>query len=215
MSKPRHNAFTTERVTDGVFVAERWNIDLAKRLTPDDRKALRAAADAGSPRGRLQALEANLRSIAKESSPAIQLHAEQIRRHLADLAHLLDDRNATYDELQALREAELSWRNVLLVRDMVPLARRGRKFEGGRKLGAVGPIRKAIRRLLKNDPTLKNADLWDLVKARLPRGWTAFDNRTGRYLEKPSRPEQKQIEKVEYSTFCNIAADERKALKGS
>ena len=81
----------------------------------------------------------------------------------------------------------------------------------GRKPGSFGPIRKRIAATLKKNPQMKNADLWERIKARPPRGWTAYENsRLGRYFEGPT-PEQV----TSYSRFCNIASEERRALKGS
>lgn len=83
------------------------------------------------------------------------------------------------------------------------------KFIAGRKPGTAGPIRKAIRRLLEKSPDLKNAGLWAELSVKPPKGWTFFDNHLGKYAEGP-----KGGQNMNYSTFRNVAALERKAFKG-
>ena len=83
---------------------------------------------------------------------------------------------------------------------------RGGKFKPAGR--GSGPIRKKIAAVLAKQPHLKNAELWEIVKARPPRGWTCHENRTGRYFEGP-----KGGEAMELRRFMNIAAEERKKLK--
>jgi hypothetical protein len=82
-------------------------------------------------------------------------------------------------------------------------AMQGQAFLDGRKPGTGGPVRKAIRRLLAKDPTMKNAQLWSAIEAKLPKGWEALDNKQGRYLEGP------MAANMGYRRFCNVAAEER------
>jgi len=84
----------------------------------------------------------------------------------------------------------------------------GQKFSKGRKPSSPGPIRRAIAKHLKGDPEAKNAELWEAIKARPPRGWSGFDNRTGKYFEGP------QNENMDYRRFRNVCAEERKKMKG-
>ena len=59
----------------------------------------------------------------------------------------------------------------------------GRRFLGGRKQGTVGPIRKAIARLLKKTPRMKNTELWRCLFLRTattcqPLNWTLLQSNT-------------------------------------
>jgi hypothetical protein len=88
------------------------------------------------------------------------------------------------------------------------LAATGKKFCDGRKRGTGGSIRKAIAKLLKTSPGLKNPELWDEIKAKLPKRWQAFDNDLGKYLEDP------HMKVTGYGRFCNICGQERKKITG-
>ncbi len=99
-----------------------------------------------------------------------------------------------------------------LIREYEARRQEGLKFRAGRKLGTVDPIRLRLRALLRSAPGLKNAELWEAVKARPPKGWTLFessDPKLGRYYEGP-RPDLTGT----YKQFQNLAAEERKRLKG-
>lgn len=84
----------------------------------------------------------------------------------------------------------------------------GQKFKDGRKRGSVGPIRKAIGLLLKKSPNMKNAELWDALKAKPPRGWEVRENRMGKYIEGPNPSDS-----MTYASFINAAAKERKKIR--
>ena len=88
-------------------------------------------------------------------------------------------------------------------------AKLGAKFSKGGKSKTYGPIRKAISRLLSKNPSMKNDELWAAIKASPPKGWTALENRNGRYIEGP-----KAGDDMQYERFCNVASLERKLLKG-
>lgn len=80
----------------------------------------------------------------------------------------------------------------------------GMKFSMGRKVGTTSPIRKAIARLLKKHPDMKNPELWSAIADKPPKGWTAYDNSVGKYIEGP-----KAADGMAYARFCNVCADER------
>lgn len=84
----------------------------------------------------------------------------------------------------------------------------GSRFKGGRKEGAVSPVRKAVRRELVRDPKASTETLWKRVEANPPRGWMLCDNRAGRYAEGP-----KPGQNMNFRTFANVASAERKLLK--
>lgn len=99
---------------------------------------------------------------------------------------------------------------MALVKTMDALAFEGRKFKLGRKLNTGGPIRRAIKRALKSQPAMKNPEIWESIAATPPRGWQFFDNRAGKYVEGPTAS---QI--MSYARFCNVCAEERKAMTGA
>ncbi|MFD1558682.1 hypothetical protein ACFSHT_24095 [Paraburkholderia silviterrae] len=84
----------------------------------------------------------------------------------------------------------------------------GEKFLQGRKRNTVGPVRLAIRRELKRDPSASTETLWTLVAQKPPRGWAFFDNRQGRYIEGPRAGQN-----MSFRTFGNAASKERKLLE--
>ncbi|WP_186198206.1 hypothetical protein [Burkholderia gladioli] len=84
------------------------------------------------------------------------------------------------------------------------------RFAGGRQAGAVGPIRGAIRAALARAPGASTVELWRMVAAAPPHGWTLHDNRAGRYAEGPEAGQN-----VDYRAFANHASAERRARKSS
>ena len=105
-------------------------------------------------------------------------------------------------------EAHVSDVGLQFAKLIAPFANTGKLFTAGRKPGTVGPIRKKIATLLKKNPTMKNPQLWDGVIANLPRNWTAFDNRQGKYLEGPNQ----NVHMIQ-RRFFTICGEERKKLE--
>ena len=85
----------------------------------------------------------------------------------------------------------------------------GQRFKRGRKAGTCGPVRALVAKLLAKNPKATTARLWEAVSKRPPRGWQAFDNSQGKYLEGP-----KGGESMSYRRFANICSEERKKAKG-
>lgn len=210
MSRPKHKAYSTEQVTDGLVVWEQWNFDFDKGMTEADWKELQKRLDAGSFHDRIDWLAGKLASLPADSDAAIKMHAGAIQQVLDGLRGLRAN-EVTKPLFDSLQDAEERWAKIVLLRDLVPAARKGRKFPPGRKPGARGPVGKAIRAALQSDPTLTNADLWERIKARPPRGWRAFEStRLGKYFEGPTAADT-----TSYARFRNIAAEERKGLKSA
>lgn len=92
-------------------------------------------------------------------------------------------------------------------RHVLPLAKTGKKFIAGRKKGAVGRVRKAIRATLKKHPELSNPDLWENLKLAPPRGWEFYGNRLGEYIEHPDGSTSR-------AQFNNICGEERRRIRG-
>lgn len=90
------------------------------------------------------------------------------------------------------------------------LLMKGRAFApGGRKAGAVGPVRKAIRAYLKRWPAATNAEIWEAFRANAPRG-LAVTGKAGKAL---SEIFVDKLGSKDYVYFCNRAAEERALLK--
>lgn len=82
----------------------------------------------------------------------------------------------------------------------------GKKFKG-KAPGAVGPIRKAIGRVLKKNPKMKTLEIWEEIKKKPPKGWAVMENRQGKYIEGPANKE------MNYRRFENAVCEERKVFK--
>ena len=81
----------------------------------------------------------------------------------------------------------------------------GQKFIAGRKPGSGGPIRKAIARLLKKNPEMKNPELWEMLEAHPPQGWQFYAER--KYIEGP-----KAGDGMSQGWFFSVCSEERKKL---
>jgi hypothetical protein len=88
------------------------------------------------------------------------------------------------------------------------IAATGEKFRAGRTPNTSGPIRKAITKLLKSHPDMKNKQLLDAIAAKPPRGWKYYDNRTGKYFEG-----RKAGDHMGEGRFYNICSEERKKIR--
>jgi len=82
----------------------------------------------------------------------------------------------------------------------------GVKFTKGRKKNSGSLIRKAIAKLLKANPDMKNPELWAALKNKPPRGWNFCENRLGNYIEGP------KMANMNYERFCNVCGEERKKV---
>ena len=94
-----------------------------------------------------------------------------------------------------------------IVRDDGDLLELGFLFKKGRRPNTGSPIRKRIAVLLRKNPNLKNSELWKAIEQKPPKGWTAFDNPSGKYLEGPEN------KNMSYRRFCNVCAEERPRAK--
>ncbi len=116
----------------------------------------------------------------------------------------VSDLNAKWQEFQIL----FGHLALLKIPPLLASAAHGRKFKAGRKPGTGGPIRKRIAALLKKNPRLKNPELWETIKNAPPRGWQAFDNRLGEYLEGPGN------QSMTRGRFDTVCGEERKKITG-
>ena len=125
--------------------------------------------------------------------------SRQFERDCADVLDMLP--NITQEVAAAVRLSVLTTHKKYKL-----AAAHGENFTGKKK-GAVGPIRKAIAKALKEHPAIKSPEIWDKLKDKPPRGWAFYDNRQGKYIEGPHASQG-----MEYRRFCNICSEERKKL---
>ena len=90
----------------------------------------------------------------------------------------------------------------------LPIVRKGIAFSQGKPKGAVGPLRKLVRKMLvsKANRTLTARELWEACKALPVRGRSDIEfGAADAWI-----PEQGN---VSFRRFANIVSEERKSLK--
>lgn len=98
------------------------------------------------------------------------------------------------------------------VERLLPLANKGAKFKG-KKLGALGPLAKAVRRHLKSRRRDNAEAVWAALVANPPKGMTFQDNRTGKYVEYDKRTYVGNLKNTGYRRFVNTVTEQKKKLK--
>ena len=150
--------------------------------------------------------------------PKPSLPIDDIRRLWEAIYQLGDDAIARMkagcenEDIQSVVDAsnsfELARKAAQQIGPVEDMAFLGGKFKTGRKPNTGGVIRKAIARLLQKTHSMKNPELWAEVTAKPPRGWTAYDNRAGKYLEGPAADDH-----MVQGRFFTICGEERKKIK--
>lgn len=79
--------------------------------------------------------------------------------------------------------------------------------KNSRKPRKPSPIRKAIARELKKNPSLMPRHLWKILASSPPNGWEFFDNSAGKYIEGP-----KGGDGMGYARFSEVCKEERDKL---
>ena len=164
-----------------------------------------------------------IRSLLKSATPEARWkrHSDWMKankKHLAETAfNKLDEIRELLDETpqnSRLILASLKILDEFKARfDVQPRLSLAERFLKGRKVNTISSVRAFIRAQLQKSSALTNEELWIAIAKKPPKGWQAFDNRIGRYLEGPSK-DNGDIQNVGYRRFINIAADERKLLRG-
>jgi len=128
-----------QRVSDGLTTWERVTVKLPlRKLKAKEIARARAIVDtmrAATPRARMASLRKLIEGC--HATPAIKLHTDAIQTILSDLKPVQSGRAATTAQLDALDRAEWHWRNVLVIRDALPLAARGARDRRHKSSGAA------------------------------------------------------------------------------
>ncbi len=102
---------------------------------------------------------------------------------------------------------------------LLPLSRAGKKFNEGRKVGTIGPVKAAVRRYLKKNPQALSTEIWGHYKTKPPRGLTFCETPKEKYIEIDLKaikgklaPDANRYEYVYLARFRNIVSEERKLL---
>lgn len=135
----------------------------------------------------------------------------QLVLELGAVMALIDEAVTAFDSGLLILGSHLAAQAAEWARDaehaeVAPLLEVGKKFTAGRKRGAVGPVRRAIRSVLKRRPGARASEVWDALAASPPRGLTVCDNRVGRYIETGPGTDS-----TSYERFANIVSEEKKA----
>lgn len=112
-------------------------------------------------------------------------------------------------ELAVARASALEWACRFYGQNIAaaPDVRQGRRFKGKKK-GSAGPVKTAVRKILKKNPRMKSSSIWDSLKDALPRGWLVCENRAGKYIEG-----KKAGQGCEYKRFQDICSEVRGELR--
>ena len=117
------------------------------------------------------------------------------------------------NESEGIRHLEwmlLRWKWITRSDALSAMASFAAPFKTNAKGRGKSVIRKAIGKLLHKSPGMSNAQLWEALKAKPPKGWEFTESpRLGKYATGPKN------ENMEYSSFRNRAADERREVKAA
>lgn len=145
----KRSAIKRAEVTDG--------IDATVPFTADDAAALVESMRAHTPRRRIAEMRARIAALGEPLSPTLRPHVDAIRAILDELASLTGTA-ATWAQLFALQKAERHWEKILTLRDLVPLAQRGKKSFAGTSSGGAAPRdnpERTAQRKAENDAAKK------------------------------------------------------------
>ncbi len=206
--KAKYRAYQAIPMTNGIvaWTKHHWAPDTEH--TNDDVEKFVEVANSLSPQGRILQIQERLKTLDEEASPHIKTHADAIRRIHSCMPIALAGGGATLKDLKALEEAEGLWRDIVVLRDVIPKALHGAKFKPGRPTGAVSKLRKAIRSYLTKYPNAKSADIWKGLSTTHAAGGTFFDNGLGKYIELDISGGR--VHNTSYRRFQNIVSEEKK-----
>lgn len=124
-SAPTYNAYSEEKVTDGIQVWTRYNFDFTKTATQDDLKAFEKSFSQGGPLSRIESMEEKLTKL-ENVTPSMQLHIDAIRVVHAKVQE--PPFGFTRERLLMLDQADSHWLKIMMLRDIIPAAQKGAKY---------------------------------------------------------------------------------------
>jgi len=123
-SKKDHQAYDSINITDGLLRGTIHRFDALLDMTQDDLAIFKKTLLALTPRARLLVIKKNIDELTN-SSPAIQIRIDEIRSIHAKLSK--SDTNLSGEDLDSLQKADFLWYQILVMRDVHPLAIKGQK----------------------------------------------------------------------------------------
>lgn len=142
----KYRAYKPFQATDGLLVWTQHYFDNTVEWTEADCEMFIATStDALAPEERIKRLQGNLDGL-RNITPVIQVHIDEIRAILARMENHFCLKNQ--HEADELGSAEMLWQKILVLRDVVPLAKRGVTFTRKKSPGAIGETSKFIQQVV-------------------------------------------------------------------
>ncbi len=207
MTDSKYRAYKPVTMTDGIRTWVQNTFDNTVPWTPADEERFKKSVYGATPNARIVAMQAQL-NLLQNVTPAIKLHADAIHAIHAGLSSHFSI--TSWAEHEAMDKADDLWSKILILRDVMPLARKGEKFQPGKDAGAVSPLTKAIAKHLKKYPNATAAEVWKALSEKPPRGHMFMENpRFGKYIE---RGTEDGLKETKYARFMNIVSQEKRKL---
>jgi hypothetical protein len=183
------SAYNRVEVSDGLTIGEQHQFDTTVQWSEDDQAKFEEYSGSITGQSRIRRMRDNLATLEPISDPYIAINAAEIRAIHARLskftevlppidaeqwlamsdedrirrqerAHLIS--HVTDVDARELDMADYLWRKIVTLRDIVPMAVKGDKFQG-RQRGAVTVATEYILKMLDAHPGKKVPALADLV----------------------------------------------------
>ena len=107
-------------------------------------------------------MQARLDALGTDLTDPIKLHVDAIRRIHAQVPRTPSGA-PTHEELNLLHEADHLWLKIMVLRDLVPLAKKGEPFSRRKQKGNVSQVTRYLRRQRRQGQTARA--LWKRLKA--------------------------------------------------
>ncbi len=144
---PQYNAYTPVIVHDGLTQHLTHHFDNTREMTPDDLHMAKAMLKSLSPSARIEAMQDRLGTL-QNPTPEMALHISAIKEIHAVLTANGTSKSLTVAELDLLDKADGIWKKVLLLRDLIPVAKSAKKFEA-----KAARTEDLLRKLQTKNPT--------------------------------------------------------------
>jgi hypothetical protein len=187
VKKPRYGAHKAAITSDGIQAGVERRFDATKPMTPDDIAMLKRMLDGLTPRARMERLQTRLAGLAQVTTPEIKLRVDAIRAILEQVP----TRGASRADLDMLDKAEAHWGSIMVLRDVMPLARAGHNVKEGRARGGKKTaeerrrvaeqrnqgLKRAALNIQATNPRLSNTDLARMLHDRGHGGIKAIEKK--------------------------------------